>query len=1224
MSWKNLVLAYQSALAAPQSFRDAMQLAASNLDSLVQDNVTVTVQVGYRDWDPGIATGAESGDLNDLHVSHLPSALSSGGDPIASAPLEILPTPSVSSQGATSAGGQNGPGDDIAAGVQEANFTGQMSHGVLHAVAPEDIGSGATATILFAPATSVSVPAALANPAAGFIATPAPQASIGHVSAIEAPAHAGDQMFHAGPDAPLFAESGGPATLVVSADPATSPLAPIDMAHLAGPAQGSLNPVTSASVGPHGATAAQLLQALDDSGLSVNGSGIKVGVLSDSFNDLGGAAADEADGALPSASNIQVLSDLSSGGTDEGRAMMQFVHDIAPGASLAFYTADNGEQAFANGILALAAAGCKVICDDVSYFDEPFFQNGVIAQAIQTVEAEGVTYVTSAGNNASNAYQAAWTPISGVFDGIPLVDAESFGGSLVQTITVSASASEPVPLLLEWNQAYGAATADLLITVFLNGSYYGSITNRAYGEATNPWVGFSFTASGTYQIAIENISSLPSSDPTLIKEIVAGDGLPVTISGANSGTVFGHAMTPGVITAGAVSAADTPAFGFSPTSESFSSSGAGTELLFANNGTALSSPDHLNPVALSGLDDIATTVPGGLSDFYGTSAASASLAGVAALMLSANPNLTPAQVEQIMEATALPMSNSAVSGAGLVQVNPAVAAAFAAAHHPPVVTVANVHATVGQSFAASSLFSVTDADGNPITEYEFYDGPVGTGHFTVNGVAQGINQVIDVSAAQLAQTTFTAGPGTDDVYVRAFDGFTWSVANGAWAMFEVTAPVNHPPVVSVADVNATVGQSFAASSLFSVTDADSDTITEYQLYDGPVGTGHFTVNGVAQGINQVIDVSAAQLAQTTFTAGPGTDTVYVRAFDGTNWSVENGSWTMFHVTAVNHPPVVTVADVNATVGQSFAASSLFSVTDADGDTITKYELYDGPVGTGHFTVNGVAQGINQVIDVSAAQLAQTTFTAGPGTDTVYIRAFDGTNWSVENGSWTMFHVTAPVNHAPVVTVADVNATVGQSFAASSLFSVTDADGDSITEYQLYDGPVGTGHFTVNGVAQGINQIIDVSAAQLAQTTFTAGPGTDAIYVRAFDGKNWSVETGSWTMFHVTAPATAAPATAATAATASPAAVSPTVGADPSALLTTSAYGDSFHFHSLSERNTPAHYEPFLEPASSNNHLYGWPEPPVDLTAADGRAGMADALVHTDPVWWHLVRTDHLI
>ena len=232
---------------------------------------------------------------------------------------------------------------------------------------------------------------------------------------------------------------------------------------------------------------------------------------------------------------------------------------------------------------------------------------------------------------------------------------------------------------------------------------------------------YDFSQSGTYYVAIENLSG---PNPGLIKEITAGDGLPATISGANSGTVVGHAMTPGAISAGAVSAADTPAFGFSsPTAESFSSSGAGTELLFANNGTALSSPDVLSPVAVSGVDDIQTTVPGGLSDFYGTSAASASLAGVAALMLSANPNLTPAQVERIMEQTALPMTNSAVSGAGLVQVDLAVADVEA-----PVVTVANVTLSAGHaSVAASSLFTVSDANGQPITEYGFMD--TGPGSF---------------------------------------------------------------------------------------------------------------------------------------------------------------------------------------------------------------------------------------------------------------------------------------------------------------------------------------------------------------------------------------------------------------------------------------------------------------------------------------------------------------
>src|SRR6266700_3470132 len=267
-----------------------------------------------------------------------------------------------------------------------------------------------------------------------------------------------------------------------SAAPAMSASASVSLTHLQNPASDSSEgATTSAAIGPQGATAAQVQQALGEGALNVNGAGIKVGVLSDSFNDLGGAAADEADGALPSASNIQVLSDLSSGGTDEGRAMMQIVHDTAPGAGLAVYTSDNSEQAFANGILALAAAGCKVICDDVSYFDEPFFQNGIVAQAIQTVEAEGVTYVTSAGNNASNAYQAAWTQASGSFDGFSFSDAENFGGSIVQTVTINTEGLvSAVPLVLQWNQAYGAATSDLHLVVFKNGSLYGDFNNQNY------------------------------------------------------------------------------------------------------------------------------------------------------------------------------------------------------------------------------------------------------------------------------------------------------------------------------------------------------------------------------------------------------------------------------------------------------------------------------------------------------------------------------------------------------------------------------------------------------------------------------------------------------------------------------------------------------------------------------------------------------------------------
>jgi hypothetical protein len=608
-------------------------------------------------------------------------------------------SPADASRDAAVIGGQQGLDLDISA-PQEASADQGVADAFPDDAASEDVGG-----MLMTMMPSSSMPAAIASPAVVPVAVAFDHAAIGVSSAGEAIAFAGSQMLYGSLNAAMPA-----VTVAICHDPAATAAAPVALAHLENPAQGSFDATIDASVGTQGATAAQVQQALDEHGLSVNGTGIKVGVLSDSFNDLGGAAADEADGALPSASNIQVLEDLSSGGTDEGRAMMQIVHDIAPGASLAFYTAFNSEQDFANGILALAAAGCKVICDDVSYFDEPFFQNGIVAQAIQTVEAEGVTYVTSAGNDASNAYQAAWTPGSGYFDGIYFTDAELFGGSLAQTITVGgASTKDPVPLLLEWNLPYGQASfaslqaPDIDIFVYQNGSLIAQATNATAGEPNNPWTGYEFTASGTYQIVISNNFG---PDPGLIKEIVAGDGLPVTISGANAGTVYGHAMTPGVITAGAVSAADTPAFGVSsPSSEFFSSSGLGTELLFANNGTALLSPDQLSPVAVSGIDDIATTVPGGLSDFYGTSAASASLAGVAALLLSENPNLTPAQVEQVMEETALPMSNSAVSGSGLVQVDAAIAAL------PPSL-VADASLTVpldGSGVITSSLLKFDDA-----------------------------------------------------------------------------------------------------------------------------------------------------------------------------------------------------------------------------------------------------------------------------------------------------------------------------------------------------------------------------------------------------------------------------------------------------------------------------------------------------------------------------------
>ena len=117
--------------------------------------------------------------------------------------------------------------------------------------------------------------------------------------------------------------------------------------------------------------------------------------------------------------------------------------------------------------------------------------------------------------------------------------------------------------------------------------------------------------------------------------------------------------------------------------------------------------------------------------------------------------------------------------------------------------------------------------------------------------------------------------------------------------------------------------------------------------------------------------------------------------------------------------------------------------------------------------------------------------------------------------WKEFHVNAPVDAKPVVTVSDFIATHNQSIAASSLFSVTDAENDIITKYQFWDSTTdeASGHWVVGGVAQGTNVNIDVTAAQLASTRFQSGSGSDDLWVRANDGFLWS----AWKEFHVNAP-----------------------------------------------------------------------------------------------------------
>jgi len=453
---------------------------------------------------------------------------------------------------------------------------------------------------------------------------------------------------------------------------------------------------------------------------------------------------------------------------------------------------------------------------------------------------------------------------------------------------------------------------------------------------------------------------------------------------------------------------------------------------------------------------------------------------------------------------------------------------------PQVSAIGQQRATAGQTLALSSLFQVSDAEGDSITRYQLWDSTADpdSGHFTVNGQAQAAKTVIEITAAQLAQTSFVAGTVNDNLQIRAFDGYSWSAADNApWSPFTIGPFANYAPGVLTSNRSIARSVTTPLSNLFSITDVENDAITKYQLWDSgrDPNSGHFVVNGVVQAAGTVIEVTAAQLGQTSFITGSLGDSLQIRAFDGIDWSAaDTAAWAPFTVSVPDALPVVTTGNVTRAHLQSFALSSLFSVNDADGDAITKYQLWDSnrDPDSGYFTVNGAPQLASTIITITAAQLAQTAFVTGTVSDSLQIRAFDGIEWSAaDNAAWAPFTVTVPANNAPVVTTGTVNAQHGRSLALSGLLSVTDADGDSMTRYQLWDSTrdPNSGYFMVGSVAYAAGTVIEITAAQLSQTSFVTGKVGDSLQIRAFDAIGWSAaDNAAWAPFDVSVTSYTAP------------------------------------------------------------------------------------------------------
>jgi Subtilase family len=397
----------------------------------------------------------------------------------------------------------------------------------------------------------------------------------------------------------------------------------------------------------------------------VTGKGVKIGVLSDSYNCQGGAQADINSGDLP-ANGVNVIQEgnCRQSGTDEGRAMLQLIHDLAPDSELLFATASISQQSFADNIKALRAAGADVIVDDVGY------GNDVISQAVSEVVKDKAIYFSSASNdgNLKNGTSGTWEgDFAAQQSNIGIV--HDFGGGNVFNTVKSASPNSFAVLF--WSDPLTGSANDYDLFALNNA---GTVVKAS---STDPQNGS--------QDPIEAVQVSPGDQVVILQKGGAEArflhlnifGRRGTLNLATSGSTKGHNTVDGAfgIAATDVATADGGRFtgGAANPVEDFSSDGPrrvfynpdGTPItpdLLANGGTVRNQP------SLTAADRTSTTVPG-FETFPGTSAAAPHAAAIAALLKSANSALGPDEVRTALTSTALDIEDPGAdinSGAGII------------------------------------------------------------------------------------------------------------------------------------------------------------------------------------------------------------------------------------------------------------------------------------------------------------------------------------------------------------------------------------------------------------------------------------------------------------------------------------------------------------------------------------------------------------------------------
>lgn len=399
------------------------------------------------------------------------------------------------------------------------------------------------------------------------------------------------------------------------------------------------------------------------------GAGVKIGVLSDGVAALTQL---QTSGDLPP--DVTVLPGQAGGGS-EGTAMLEIIHDLAPDAKLFFATAFISDVSFADNIRRLRFEyGCDIIVDDIIYFNESPFQDGIIARAVNDVTADGALFFSSAGNegNFNDGTSGTWEGDfrnggSLTFPSTSSYTIHDFGdGNLSNRIELGSA-----PTIFHWSDPLGGSSNDYdLFLLDNNLTTVVAASTRPQDGDDDPFERIN-SPSGRLVIA-----RAEGAEPRAFHLKVFRGQLAISTNGA----IVGHAATDEAFAVAAVNwaVAGGRAFTGGPTNPVELFSADGPRRLFYNpDGTEITPGNLLFETGggytrqkpeIAAADNVATATPG-FNPFAGTSAAAPHAAAIAGLLKSADPKLSKDDIRRVLTSTALDIEALGVdrdSGVGIV------------------------------------------------------------------------------------------------------------------------------------------------------------------------------------------------------------------------------------------------------------------------------------------------------------------------------------------------------------------------------------------------------------------------------------------------------------------------------------------------------------------------------------------------------------------------------